>query len=224
MRRYIFPLLVGLFGAAALIALGVWQLQRLDWKRGILAEIEGRIVADPVALPSHPDPAADRYLPVEVTGETGPRELDVLVSTHDVGAAFRIVTAFTLDDGRRILLDEGIVPAEAKDAPRPPAHLTVIGNLHWPDEHDSFTPDNDTAANYWYARDVDTMAAELGTEPVLVVARQIIGPDVGVTPLPVDTAGIPNNHLGYAIQWFGMAAVWLGMTALLLRRMARPNP
>ena len=61
------------------------------------------------------------------------------------------------------------------------------------------------------------MAAALGTEPVLVVAASETGP--GVTPLPVDTSGIPNNHLGYAVQWFGLALVWLAMS--LLRRTAR---
>ena len=65
------------------------------------------------------------------------------------------------------------------------------------------------------------MAAALGTEPVLIVARSAEPPVPGVAPLPVGVEGIPNNHLGYAIQWFGMAAVWLGMTALLIRRISR---
>jgi surfeit locus 1 family protein len=34
----------------------------------------------------------------------------------------------------------------------------------------------------------------------------------------VDTSGIPNDHWGYAVQWFSLAAVWLGMTAYLLWR------
>lgn len=221
MKRYIAPLLFGLIGAAILVSLGLWQLRRLEWKTAILAEIDARIAAAPVPLPARPDPATDRFLSVRVAGETGPRELDVLVSTHDIGAAFRVVTALATDDGRRILLDEGIVPAADKDAARPPARLSVTGNLLWPDDRDSFTPENDVAGNTWFARDITRMAEELGTEPLLVVARTIEGPAGGVTPLPVDSAGIPNNHLGYAIQWFGFAAVWLGMTALLLRRMAR---
>jgi surfeit locus 1 family protein len=36
--------------------------------------------------------------------------------------------------------------------------------------------------------------------------------------LPVDTQGIPNNHLNYAVTWFSLAAVWAGMTLLLLWR------
>jgi len=42
-----------------------------------------------------------------------------------------------------------------------------------------------------------------------------------VTPWPVDTAGIPNNHRQYAITWFSMAVLWLGMTAFLVWRITR---
>jgi surfeit locus 1 family protein len=137
------------------------------------------------------------------------------------GAGFRIVTAFETPEGRRLLLDRGFVPDEAKTAPRPPQQLTVTGNLHWPDDRDGFTPENDPQANYWFARDLPEMAEALGTEPVLVVARATDPAQPGIAPLPLGTEGIPNNHLGYAIQWFGLAAVWLGMTALLIRRISR---
>ncbi len=33
MKRVIVPLLFGLIGFGILVSLGVWQLQRLDWKR-----------------------------------------------------------------------------------------------------------------------------------------------------------------------------------------------
>jgi surfeit locus 1 family protein len=218
MRRFLFPLVAGLGGAAILVSLGIWQLQRLEWKQGVLAEIEARIAADPVAVPSNPDPQADRYLPVRATGTTGDRELHVLVSDRTLGAGFRIVTAFETETGRRLLLDRGFVPDEAKDAPRPPTKLIVIGNLHWPDERDRFTPADDVAGNWWFARDVGRMAAALDTEPALIVARATEPPQEGIRPMPVGTEGIPNNHLGYAVQWFGLAAVWLGMTALFIRR------
>ena len=103
----------------------------------------------------------------------------------------------------------------------PLGQVTVTGNLHWPDETDGFTPDNDVAGNTWFARDVEALAAHLDTEPVLIIAAAVSPTDPSVTPLPVTSAGIPNNHLGYAIQWFGLAFVWLGMTAFLVWRITR---
>jgi surfeit locus 1 family protein len=222
MRRIIFPLLLGIIGTAVLISLGVWQLQRLAWKEGILAEIDARMAAAPVVLPSDPEAGRDRYLPVTATGTITDEEIDVLVSVKGTGAGYRIISAFETDDGRRILLDRGFVRDTDKDAPRPPVSgVTVTGNLHWPEEVDSFTPAADTARNIWFARDVPAMAAALGTEPVMIILRTTSEAAPVVAPLPLDSAGIPNDHLGYAIQWFGLAAVWAGMTGWLLWRIRR---
>ncbi len=70
----------------------------------------------------------------------------------------------------------------------------------------------------WFSRDIASLSAELGTNPVLVVARETSFDDTPISPLPVDTAGIPNDHLQYAITWYSLAVVWLGMTMLLLWR------
>ncbi|MFV0303274.1 MAG: SURF1 family cytochrome oxidase biogenesis protein, partial [Paracoccus sp. (in: a-proteobacteria)] len=72
MRRYLFPLILGLGGIAILMSLGFWQLRRLDWKEAMLAEITAKIAAAPVPFDSlaAPDPAGDMYLPVSVEGAT----------------------------------------------------------------------------------------------------------------------------------------------------------
>lgn len=222
MTRFLFPLLIGLAGAAVLIGLGTWQVQRLAWKEGVLDQIESRISADPVALPKAPDPERDRYLSVVVEGTILPGELKVLVSRRNIGAGYRIIAPFVTEDGRRILIDRGFVLDDAKDTVRSLGPVEVSGNLLWPDEVDGFTPDPDTATDTWFARDLPAMANALDTEPVLVVASTPT--DTGIEPMPVDTQGIPNDHLQYAITWFSLAAVWLAMTLLFLRRQsARQN-
>lgn len=220
MTRFLIPLIFGLTGAAVLISLGVWQMQRLTWKQGVLAQIETRIKAAPVALPAAPDPQADKYLPVRATGLISGPEAHVLVSVKRVGPGYRIISVFETE-GRRILLDRGFVADEDKTADRSPLTATVEGNLHWPDDRNSSTPDNDTAANIWFARDIDQLAADLQTEPILLIARATSEADPAVTPLPVDTAGIPNDHLQYAVTWFSLALVWLAMTGYFLWRTRR---
>ncbi|MEM9249561.1 MAG: SURF1 family protein [Pseudomonadota bacterium] len=219
--RYLFPVIAGAGGAAVLVSLGLWQLDRLAWKETVLAEIEARMSAAATPVPVPAAKADHQYLPVAISGMTGAEELHVLVSQKQVGAGFRIITALETDDGRRLLLDHGFMRQESKALSRPPRPIEVEGNLLWPDERDRFTPENDPAANFWFARDLEDMAQRLHTEPTLVVARTLSPPQPGVAPLPIGTEGIPNNHLGYAVQWFGMAIVWLGMTALLIRRISR---
>ncbi len=220
MRRMLFPVILGLGGIAILLSLGTWQLRRLEWKQAILASIEARITAAPVALSalSAPDPNRDRYLPVTVTGRTTGEEVLVLSGTRAQGAGYEVIAVFETEAGRRILLDRGFVAQEAKDTIRPAVTLSVTGNLVWPNESDSYTPPPDATRNLWFARDVTAMAESLKTDPVLVVIRSATGDAQGILPVPVDTSGIPNDHLGYAITWFSLAAVWAGMTGYLLWR------
>lgn len=218
MTRILAPLVLGLSGIAILLWLGLWQVQRLEWKRGVLAEIEGTITAEPVALPRVISPAEQRYLPVALEGRFGEGALFVLVSVKRRGAGWRVISDFTTGDGRRVLVDRGFTPVDRKAAARPEPQASILGNLHWPDDRNSSTPDNDPAGNIWYARDIAAMAEALETEPLLVVAREVSPPDPGIAPLPVDTSGIPNDHLQYAVTWFSLAGVWLIMTGAWIWR------
>lgn len=219
MRRFAFLVIFGLGGFAILVSLGVWQVQRLAWKEGVIADIEARIGTDPVPLPAQLDPARDAYLPVEVTGTLGPQYLKVLVSKKQVGAGYRIIRPL-LRETDRILIDMGFVTVADAGALQfeegPP--LTLVGNLQWPQETDSFTPAPDLEENIWFARDVAAMAEALGTEPVLVVRRDARQPGGPLSPMPVDTSAIPNDHLQYAVTWFSLAAIWSVMTFFFLRR------
>ncbi len=220
--RLILPALFGLAGFVFLTGLGLWQLQRLEWKEGVIAEIEARIGAEPVDLPAAPDPAIDNFVPVMLTGTVAGAPLRVLGAWREAGTGFRIVAPVETEGGRRILVDFGVVPLDMADDAAPTAlprgALTIAGNLNWPDDVNDGTPPPE--GDLWYARDVAGMAAAAGTEPLLVVARAVVPPTAPV-PAPVGTEGIPNSHLGYAIQWFGLAAVWLGMTVFLLWRIRR---
>ncbi len=219
-RKMILPLLFGLIGAAILLALGQWQVQRLAWKQGVIAQAEAQMTAAPVPLAAEPVFPRDQYLPVTVTGRFLAREAHVLTSVQGIGPGFLVVAAFETDEGRRILIDRGFIPQDQKDAARPGLAAVVTGNLIRPDDVTSSTPAPDLGRNIWFGRDVDAMAAALSTDPVMIVARQDTGQ--GLTPRPV-TVTFSNNHLGYAITWFSLAFAWLGMTGLYLWRIRRRN-
>ncbi len=221
MRRLFWPLFFGILGTVVLVSLGTWQLQRLTWKEGVIAEINARIASDPVALPDPIDEEGDKYLPVAASGTITEDEIHLLASTRDAGAVYRLVSAFETDGGRRIMIDRGWIKTVDKEAARPAHDVDVVGNLHWPDERDSFTPANDVEGNIWFARDVDQMAEVLNTEPVLLIVREDSDKGTIATPLPVDTAALPNNHLEYVLTWYGLAIVWVAMTLYYLRRMRK---
>ena len=147
--RLFFPLIVGVGGSCLLASLGAWQLQRLDWKEGVLAEIESRIAEDPVALPATPVAERDKYLPVILEGDFDGGDLAVLVSLPQVGPAYRLVAAFETAEGRRIMVDRGAVPVANRSHAMAAVSVTVVGNLHWPDEVDLWTPQPDREAGIW---------------------------------------------------------------------------
>lgn len=224
MRRLIFPLLLGFVGCGVLIGLGVWQLQRLEWKQTKLAQIEAKIASAPITLPASVSANDDIYLPVTVQGRLlGPEAL-VLTGLNQAGAGYRVISAFEVaGSARKIMVDLGFVAEADRSFVRPTGPMSVTGNLNWPAEKDSYTPEPDLVRGIWFARDVPRMANVLGTEQVLVVARQIDPAIPAISPLPVDTSSVPNDHLNYAITWFSLALVWFGMTVLLLSRMRRRN-
>ncbi len=219
MRRQILAAILLLAGLALFVSLGVWQLQRLHWKEGVIAEIAAKIDADTVALPAHPTLENDRYRPVHVAGSFEMATIYVLVSSRDFGPGYRVISPFTTDSGRRIMVDRGFVRVEEREAPRSFGAAEIEGNLHWPDERSAATPEDDVAANIWFARDVAKMAAHLDTEPVLVIARSQTDPII--LPMPVTTEGIRNKHFEYAMTWFLFALTWVMMTGFALWRIRR---
>lgn len=222
LKRMIWPILFGLVGCAILLRLGAWQVARLEWKETLLAGIEARIADAPEALPEVPDAERDQFQPVALSGTILEGEITILASLRNAGPVFRIIRAFETDGGRRILIDMGFVRETERRTARPGnVAADLVGNLYWPDEIDGFTPEPDLAAGIWFARDIPAMSEALDTDPVLVVLREAPQTDLGVTPFPVDTSAIPNDHLSYAVTWFLLAAVWLGMTLFLLWRISK---
>ena len=129
-------------------------MQRLAWKTEILAQIEARLAAAPVAVPPQPTREADQYLRVRADGAIEPGELHVYTSAPPRGVGYRVIAPLELADGRRILLDRGFVPIDEKDAARRLGPIAVEGSLLWPHETDRFTAAPDREKNIWFARDV----------------------------------------------------------------------
>ncbi|WP_438955231.1 SURF1 family protein [Cognatiyoonia sp.] len=223
MRKLLFPIVLCVAGLVVLLSLGFWQLERLEWKEGVLAGIEARMSEDAIAFPEEPREETDEYRSVMLTGDLSGSELHVLISGTSAGTGYLAIRAVTLTDGRRILLDQGLLPLDRKNMPATDTTVEVLGNLLWPDDINSSTPEPDLSANIWFGRDLDAMAEALNTEPLLVVVRSSDPADPRLTPVPVNTRTIKNDHLEYAATWFGLAVVWALMSLYWVFRILRPK-
>ncbi|MGY6706125.1 SURF1 family protein [Roseinatronobacter sp.] len=222
LKQILIPAIFGLVGTAILVNLGFWQLSRAEEKAALIAEMETRIFQPPVSLPDTPDPEQDRYLPVEVTGRFTADHSFAMAAQRAQGPGFHLISVLETEDGRRIMVDRGFLPEAARTAlavESGPA--TLAGNLHWPRDANEYTPEFDAGRNLFFARDVAQLAAFLNAEEMLVVLRRTSEATPPATPVPVYEVRLPDNHLGYAVQWFLMAIAWLGMTVFFLWRITR---
>lgn len=222
MARLIGAAVFGLAGVAVLAALGLWQLARLEVKLTQIAGIEARIWAEPVPVPEAPDPARDRYLPVQAEGVFTGEVVHVLSSRPGVGPGSRVIAVLETPEGRRLLVDRGFLSESRRaGAVLAGGPVALTGNLDWPQDIGADTPPPDLRRDLWFARAPGPIAAHLGAEPVLLVAAEVAGaevPGLVATPLGID---IRNDHLEYAVTWFALALVWAAMSLYLLWRMRR---
>ncbi len=210
---------------AVLLALGFWQVRRLAWKEGILAEIAAAEAAPPVALPASPAPfeivvATGRYLPVVAL--YGAEVRDTPRGPMMGGQLLQVLVPETAlpKEGPPILVDRGWVPegalaAFAEAAPK----VRITGFVHPAERPGWFTPHDDPARVRFYTLDPARIGAALGLKTVAPFTLMAMGPPApGGVPAPAEhLPRPPNNHLSYAATWFGLAVVlvviygiWLG--------------
>lgn len=234
--RAVAAVVFGVVGTATLLGLMTWQLQRLAWKEGLIATLETRLGAEPVALPVSPEIATMEFRRVSLegrfTGAAGAHgfaDAAYLTTLKPWGPGYRVVQPFETTDGRTILVDRGYAPVETKNeggaaarpTPAPEGALSLTGALRWPQDGDYFADEAaGPADNVWLTRSVARLAPLWGAEPMLVVAETDTAVGDWPKPRPV-TVDLPNDHLSYAVTWGSLAAIWAVMSALLARRELR---
>lgn len=213
-------LLVALF-----LALGIWQIERRSWKHQLIAAVDSRIHAAPVAAPSPADwpsvdATRDAYRRIRITGRFLHDRATFVQATTDLGAGYWVLTPLDTGDAV-ILVNRGFVPPDKRGAGRtgPNDQVTITGLLRVSEPGGGFLRSNDPAADRWYSRDVAAIARSrhLGK-----VAPFFIDAEASPTPGSYPVGGLTvirfnDNHLMYALTWFAMAALSVLGGWLMLR-------
>jgi surfeit locus 1 family protein len=217
----LWPTVFALLGLAALIGLGTWQVERLQWKRALIAERQVQLAGPAEALPAT---AADwrswDFRRVTLGGEFR-HDLEQLfgVAVLDGRVGHHVLTPLVRQGGAAVLVDRGWVPAERahpatrrEGQPAGPAEVAGVARYRGDDHPGLFTPYNRPAQSLWYWYDLPGLGRALGLELLPVVIEADATPNPGGLPIGGQTrAELPNNHLQYAITWYGLAAGLLGV-------------
>ena len=198
MRRIpLLPTVFVLLAVAVMIALGVWQLQRAQWKERLLAELAVNATLPPVDLDPLIERGTERNVPlafrrVLVTcapGDVRPRVRAGRSRRDAPGSVYIVPCRPAAEDGFAGLLDVNVGWAAQPDAvERLRLNRVVAGQLG---------------------------AVEPGSRVILTAAEPVAPLEASA---PASLENIPNNHLVYAFQWFFFAAAALVIYALALRR------
>jgi len=218
-----------LIALAILISLGTWQVERLHWKEGLLADIAERQVAAPVPLADIEAMAAAsgdiEYRKVTATGRYVNNKERHFFATWRGQTGYYIYTPLELADGRALFVNRGFVPFENKEPEmRMQGQLTDqqtvtgLARQKLPGKPSWVVPDNDVAKNIFYWKDLDVMAESVGLDKARVIPFFV---DADSTPNPaglpiggVTQVDLPNDHLQYAFTWYGLAAVLVVVVAI----------
>lgn len=224
---------------AGFVALGSWQLLRLQWKLDLIARVDQRVHASPVAPPpAQRWPAVtadgDGYRHVTLSGDyLFGKSVQVQAATER-GSGYWLLTPLRQADGTVVLINRGFVYAPADrpaDTGPPPANpATVTGLLRITEPGGGFLRHNDPAGGRWYSRDVAAIAAAQGLDPHRT-APYFVDADAGQEPggaaaangaLNRPVGGLTviafhNSHLVYALTWYALALMVTGAIFWVVR-------
>jgi surfeit locus 1 family protein len=207
------------------IALGVWQLERRVWKLDLIERVESRIHA-PATDPPGPaqwssiSAARDEYRHVAVSGRFLHGADTRVQAVTAIGAGDWLLTPLQLHDGSIVLVNRGFIPPDWTPSTQTRAampEIRITGLLRLTEPGGGFLRSNDPAADRWYSRDVQAIAAARGLQRVapyfIDAADEDAGVDVQAPVGGLTVVQFRNAHLQYALTWFALAlmvaaAVW----------------
>ena len=219
-------------GLVFLCGLGAWQLDRLQWKEGLIARVQKNLQGEPepvAAVLADAERTRDgiNYIPVKLSGEYLALKPIFEFTTFkgasgwNVYALLEIVEQDRFADSQYAVINRGFIPYNERQAFEnsvpDSAKIEVVGLLRSPPEQQpSAAFDNELDNRTFYWRDIEAMATVFKEDPKIVAPWYIdlglpkSGAGNGEFPIAGTTLiNFPNNHLQYAFTWFGLAGTLL---------------
>jgi surfeit locus 1 family protein len=200
-HKFLFSVFV-IFFILVFVALGSWQIVRLNWKNNLILEIKNSLKNPPVELTNS---NVENYLRIKTSGSIDLEKQIYLYSLNDAGTpGFEVINPISINE-INYLINRGWIPFEKKNFKEINVfdEKDIIGTLKLQGRKNIFKPDNDIKENYWFSLNREDILKFTGKE----FSKYIIYLDGNYqVPKPKKiTANISNNHQKYALTWFSLA-------------------
>jgi surfeit locus 1 family protein len=200
-NKFLFSVFVFFF-ISIFIALGSWQLVRLDWKNELLSKIDISLKKAPVDLATN---VPEDYLKIKTSGVIDFDKQIYLYSLNEKGApGFNVINPIIINN-ENFLLNRGWIPFDKKNTKEIDIfdHKIILGTLKKQLKASRFKPTNDIKGNYWFTLDRNDISkyTNKNFSPFVIYLNNNLE-----LPKPkIITVNIPNSHKKYAITWFSLA-------------------
>ena len=202
------------------ISLGIWQLNRLEWKQSIINTFEETSSKSPVDLQFA---QKTEFLKIKIDAKIN-RQYKIFfpAKTLNGKSGFRLASILQTIENENILIDEGWYDQDKHQYFLKNDKIfnkEIIGYIRFPRVAKLFTPKNNFTTNEWYTYNLKEIEKFLGikinqkyfiknmsslNEPFLVPSE--------LTPT------FRNNHLQYAITWFVMSFAFFVLFLVYLKK------
>ncbi|MGI8791818.1 MAG: SURF1 family protein, partial [Acidimicrobiales bacterium] len=204
---------------AALVSLGMWQLDRLDQRRASNSQLIQRGSAPARTNAPRPGSTADVAGYRFVLSGTFDASGEVLVRGRVRAGlpGYEVLTPLVVGEGEAVLINRGYVPQQIGEqwptpAAAPPSGVVTVEGIARPTESGSLKASDSTSRVLVISgirlADLDAMVP-YDLAPVWVQA--VTGASSGDFPAPLPPADLSEgSHLSYAIQWFLFSLIAAG--------------
>lgn len=225
-----------ILASAGLVALGIWQLQRLEWKLDLIERVTQRVNAAPVAAPGPEQwptltAATAEYRHVTVSGRFLHQYETTVHAATTLGTGYWVMTPLRTDNGYTVFINRGYVDMSHRDPATRAASsvtgtVTLTGLLRINEPGGGVLRRNDPAGNRWYSRDVVAMAKRHGLAQIApyFIDAKAVGERVEGAPVAgLTVVRFNNNHLSYALTWFALSLLPLLFLVKMFRVARQPT-
>ena len=200
-HKFLFSIFVFIF-ISTFIALGTWQIIRLNWKLDLINQIDSSLKNKPVNFSGYP---VKDYLIIKTTGIINFDKQIYLYNLNEKGKpGFDVINPIIINN-ENFLLNRGWISFDKKNTDEINIldSSNIIGTLKRQIKANRFKPKNNIIKNYWFTLNRKDILQYTGKNfsPFIIYLTN----DIDLPKPKVITANISNDHKKYAITWFSLA-------------------
>ena len=200
--------------------MGIWQLNRLEWKENLIEKFKETSSKLPIELKLA---EKTEFIKIEVYGEINRKyKIFFPAKTLNGKSGFRLASILRTNEGENILIDEGWYSKENHQyflTNEKILNKKIIGYIRYPRKAKFFTPKNNFITNEWYTYNLteieDYLNIKINKKYFIKNMSELEEPFLIPSEL---TPSFRNNHLQYAITWFVMSFAFFVLFLVYLKK------